>query len=563
MVKQILINIGINETRVAILEDDELVEFAVEYPDEQRRAGNIYRGKVENVLPGMQAAFINIGEEKNAFIYIDDVLPKDTESESSEHPKNVSITDLLHEGEELIVQMIKEPIGTKGARVVTQITIPGRYLVLIPTVDYIGISRKIQNEAERERLKEIVSKFKSAGVGLIVRTVAEDVDASELQNDYEFLISVWKKILKKAKKGPCPSLLYRDHDLLYRILRDYLSKDVTSILIDDSEAYYKALELVKSLAPSFKNRVQFYQGEQPLFEVYNVENQLAKALKRKVWLECGAYLIFDQTEALTVIDVNTGKFTGTTSLEDTVFQTNLMAATEIARQIRLRNLAGIIVIDFIDMISDEERAKVIERLEEEFKRDKIKVNILGFTSLGLLELTRKKVRQSLREILQTECEHCDGTGYVSSLDYLAHRALRAIQQLARNISDESILLAVNPQIASLLIGPSGANLEKIENNLNKTLFIKGQENLDLYQTRLLASGTKKEIEALALPVREGQELELKVSEAHIANSGDGIARIEGYVVDVEGGALLVGKTIKVLITKTFKTYAKARIVTAV
>lgn len=560
MVKKILINVGVNETRVGILEDDELVEFSIEYPDEQRRAGNIYRGKVENVLPGMQAAFVNIGEEKNAFIYIDDVLPKDSEGESLDNLKHLSITDLLHEGQELIVQMIKEPMGTKGARVVTQLTIPGRYLVLIPTVDYIGVSRKIQNEVERDRLKEIVSKFKSPEVGLIVRTVAEEVDAAELQVDYEFLISVWKKIVKKSKKGPCPTLLYRDHDLLYRILRDYLSKDVSSIMIDDPDAYEKALELVKSLAPSFKNRVELYQGEQPLFEVYNIENQLAKAIRKKVWLNSGAYLIFDQTEALTVVDVNTGKFTGTTSLEDTVFQTNLMATSEIARQIRLRNLAGIIIIDFIDMVSDEERSKVIEKLEEEFKRDKIKANILGFTSLGLLELTRKKVRQSLREVLQTECDHCDGTGYLSSVDSLAHQALRSIQQLARSITVESLLLGVNPQIASILIGPGGVNLEKVEHSLHKALYIKGQENLDLNQVRLLACGTVQEIQELALPVQEGQQLNLKINEVHIGNTGDGIARIEGYVIDVEGAAALTGKTVKTLITKTFKTYAKARII---
>lgn len=561
MLKQILVNIGINETRVAIIENGELVEFSVEYPEDQRRAGNIYRGRVENVLPGMQAAFVNIGEEKNAFIYIDDVLPsKETDPERGENLKSLSITELLHEGQELIVQMIKEPMGTKGARVVTQLTIPGRYLVMIPTVDYIGISRKIQNESERERLKGIVAKFKSPGIGLIVRTVADQVEAAELQNDYEFLISVWKKILKKAKKGPCPALLYRDHDLLYRILRDYLSKDVTSLLIDDSEAYDKALELVKSLAPSFKNRIELYQGDPPLFEQFNIENQLDKAQKKKVWLDCGAYLIFDQTEALTVVDVNTGKFTGTTSLEDTVFQTNLMAAEEIVRQIRLRNLAGIIIIDFIDMVSDEERAKVIETLNDEFKRDKIKVNILGFTSLGLLELTRKKVKQSLREILQVECPHCDGTGYISSTEAWAHRAIRSIQQLARNTSAEAMLLAVNPRVGSLLIGPGGINLERLELSLLKSIYIKGQDHLDLNQVRLLASGPKKEIEALALPVEEGQTLEVKVHEPHIANGGDGISRIEGYVIDIEGAAGLIGKDVKVLITKTFKTYAKARLI---
>ncbi|MGD9154098.1 MAG: Rne/Rng family ribonuclease [Bacillota bacterium] len=560
MIKKILINIGINEIRVAIIEDGVLMEYSLEYPEEQKRAGNIYRGRVENVLPGMQAAFINIGEEKNAFLYIDDILHKEDENEGGDDQKHPTITDLLHEGQELLVQMVKEPMGTKGARVVTQITIPGRYLVLLPTVDYVGVSRKIETEAERERLKGIVAKFKSPGVGLIVRTVAEGVAGADLQTDYEFLVGVWKKITKKISKGNCPALLYRDHDLLYRILRDYLSKDVSELYIDDPEVYDKALELVKVLAPSLKNRIQLYQGELPLFETYNVNAQLQKALQRKSWLDCGAYLIIDQTEALTVIDVNTGKFTGSTSLEDTVFQTNLMAAGEIARQIRLRNLTGIIIVDFIDMVSDEERARVIEKLNREFEADKTKVNILGFTSLGLLELTRKKTKQSLKEQLLTECPHCDGTGFIPSLDNLAHQAVRSVQQLARNVSDTALLLGVNPQIASLLIGPGGTNLEKTERSLNKVIYIKGQDNLDLNQVRLLMSGTKAEIEALALPVHEGQELQLKIGEAHIANSGNGIARIEGYVIDVEDAANLVGQSVKVLISKTYKTYAKAKIV---
>ncbi len=557
MTKEILINVGITETRVAILEDAKLAEFSVEKHDEQRQAGNIYRGRVANVLPGMQAAFVDIGEDKNAFIFIDDVLPKELENEHRQ--QKVSIKDLLHEGQELIVQMIKEPIGTKGARVVTQITIPGRYLVLIPGVDYIGISRRIINETERERLKTTITEFKSPEVGLIVRTSAEEIEATELQTEYEFLINVWKKIQKKAKTQPCPSLLYRDHDLLYRILRDYLSKDVHRILIDEPETYSKAIELVKILAPSLKNRIELYHSDLTLFQLYSIESQLEKALRRKVWLDCGAYLVFDQAEALSIIDVNTGKFTGSTSLEETVFQTNLMAAKEIAHQIKLRNLAGIIVIDFIDMGSDEERAKIIAELEMELNRDKIKSNILGFTNLGLLELTRKKVKQSLREMLQIECEFCDGTGYRISMDNRLHQALRSIQQLVKNVDSEAVLLGVNPQIASLLIGPGGINLEKLERTLGKTVFIKGQEQLSTEQIRLLSYGAKAEVEENALPVREGEELELIVTEAHIANPGDGIARIEGYVIDVEGAASCIGKRVKTLVTKTFKTYAKARI----
>jgi ribonuclease G len=560
MNKEILMNIGINEVRVAILEEGNLVEFNVERQDEQRRAGNIYLGKVENVLPGMQAAFINIGEEKNAFIYIDDVIAKANENGNNDHLKNLSIKDLLHEGQELMVQMIKEPMGTKGARVVTQITIPGRYLVFLPTIDYVGVSRRIENEAERDRLKSIVASFKGPGVGVIIRTAAEEVEAGELQSDYEFLVNVWKKIQKKVKKGICPSLLYRDHDLLYRILRDYLSKDINRLLIDEIDAHAKAIELVKNLAPSCKNRIQLYSDEAPLFDAFNVELQLEKALNKKVWLACGAYLVFDQTEALAVIDVNTGKFTGSINLEDTVFQTNMMAAVEIAKQIRLRNLGGIIIVDFIDMVSDDERAQVIAKLTSELQRDKTKINILGFTSLGLLEITRKKVKQSLREILQVECENCDGVGYVPSLDSFTQKAMRSIQQIVNGSKDEALLIGVNPQIAAILIGPGGANLDKTEHSLNKNIFIKGQENLKIDQIHLLASGTKGEIESLFLPVKEGEIIDLKITENHIANPEDGISRIQGYVINVDSAGTLVGRNIRVLITKTFKTYAKAVIV---
>ncbi len=560
MEKQILISVDIGETKVAIMEEGSLMEYSIEHSEEQRQAGNIYRGRVANVLPGMQAAFIDIGEEKNAFIYKDDLFVKDKEYEKNNELKKLPIQQLLHEGQEVFVQMIKEPMGSKGARVTTQITIPGRYLVLMPTADYVGVSRRIENEAERERLKEVVTKFKAPEMGVIIRTAAEEIEQAELQSDYEFLIGVWKKIQKRMKKGPCPALLYRDHDLLYRIIRDYLSRDISRVLIDDQESYQKAIELLKTLAPSLKSRVDLYQGPPHLFTLYNIGSQLEKALKRKVWLDSGAYLIIDQTEALTVIDVNTGKFIGTTSLEETVFQTNLMAAREISRQIKLRNLAGIIIIDFIDMASDEERTKVIEAFEQELNRDRIKSNILGFTALGLLEMTRKKVKQSLREILQVECHTCDGTGYQLSLDTYTSNAIKRIRELVKDEPEEAVLIGLNSQIASLLIGPGGSKLEKLERALQKAIFIKGQEELIFDQVHLLKNGTKEAVEAYFLPVQEGAEIEVMISEPHITNAGDGIARLGGYIINVEKAASLIGKTVKILVTKVSKTYAKAKII---
>ncbi|HHU51880.1 MAG TPA: Rne/Rng family ribonuclease [Firmicutes bacterium] len=559
MGKEFLINIGHNETRMAALEDGRLVELSIERVNTQRHVGNIYRAKVENVLPGMQAAFVNIGMEKNAFLYVDDLhnCKAQENSEPGDHVYN--ITDLLKEGEEIIVQMVKEPIGSKGARVVTNLTLPGRYLVLMPTVDYVGVSRRITDEKERERIKNLAMELKPKDMGLIVRTAAEGVAEEELVSDLKFLVNLWSKIKKKAKKGPTPCLLYHDHDLLYRILRDLFTEEIDRLIIDDPSAYEKALELLNTLSPRLKSRVKLFQGDHLLFDAYRVESQIEEALKRKVWLESGAYLVFDQTEALTVVDVNTGKFIGSTCLEDTVLLTNLAAAKEIARQIRLRNLGGIIIIDFIDMASEENRRQVLDAFTQELAKDKIKTNVLGFTPLGLLEVTRKKTRPSLREQLQEPCPHCEGTGYRFSCETLAAYGERRVIQLAKEEPSPALLLGIHPAVASLVIGPGGAHLEELEKRTGKMLFIKGQEDISLSEVKLLAFGSAEEIQYKALPVIEGEVLTVKILEAHLNNPMDGIARIEGYVIDIEDGGVRVGETVTVKIEKTYRTYAKAKI----
>jgi len=393
--KEIIFNLCPGEGRVAVLEDGRLVELIIDRGGEYRQVGNIYRGKVENVLPGMQAAFIDIGMEKNAFLYIDDLQLK-PHGEGGEGKADASIKDLLKEGQDIIVQVIKESIGNKGARVVTHLTLAGRYLVLMPTVDYVGISRRIEDEKERERLKALAMEVRPAGMGLIVRTAAEGITAEEFRTDVEMLLNLWRKIQKKAKKGPVPSLLYRDHDILYRVLRDQFTAEIDRVVVDEAAAFERARELIKSFAPACKDRIHLHTGSTPVFDVYGIESQINEALRRRVWLENGSYIVFDQTEALTVIDVNTGKFTGTTNLNETVVLTNKIAAREIARQIRLRNLAGIIIIDFIDMENEGDRQEVLKVFETELAKDKVKANVLGFTSLGLLEVTRKKVRPSSR-----------------------------------------------------------------------------------------------------------------------------------------------------------------------
>ncbi len=558
MGKEFLINAGPSETRMAVLEEKQPVEIVIERLHTSRRVGNIYRGRVENILPGMQAAFVDIGMEKNAFLYVDDLQIFKGQEEGINGPAP-PINKLLRLGQEIVVQVVKEPIGNKGARVVTNITLPGRYLVLMPSVKYVGVSRRIEDEKERERLRTLAQKLRPRGMGLIVRTAAEGVDEKELRMDRDFLLSLWQKVRKKARKGPVPSLLYHDHDLLYRILRDLFTEDVERLIIDDQSAYEKALELMDSLSPHLKNRVELYKGSRPLFEVYGIETQIKEALQRKVWLPSGAYLIFDQTEALTVIDVNTGKFTGSTNLEDTVLATNLEAAKEIARQIRLRNLGGIIIIDFIDMASEKNRRQVLEVFSQELAKDKQKTNILGFTFLGLLEVTRKKIRPSLREQLQQPCAACEGTGYLFSPETQAAAVERWIIQLAAGREkDQALLIGVNPAVASLLIGPGGSHLEALEKVTGKTIFIRGQEDLPTTTVKLLAAGDLPSVQAQALPVKEGEVLTVEILETHANNPQDGIARIEGYVIDIENGGSRIGKTVKVIVDKVYRTYARAR-----
>ncbi|NLN20193.1 MAG: Rne/Rng family ribonuclease [Firmicutes bacterium] len=564
MRKEIIVNVSLGETRAAVLEDGLLVELYVERENSERIVGNIYKGRVENVLPGMQAAFVDIGLERNAFLYVDDALAyRNAErdmDEPLEKPSFRNITDLLKSGQHIMVQVTKEPMGTKGARVVTHVSIPGRYLVYMPTVDYIGISRRIVDEQERARLKALAKKIRPKGTGLIVRTVAEGKDEKDLAEDCRFLESVWATIQQKAKKGSPPALLYKDHDLIYRLVRDIFDADVDKFVIDNKTEYLRTLELLSSISPHLRSRVFLYHGSMPLFESYGAEAQIESVLQRKVWLKSGGYLVIDRTEALTSIDVNTGRYVGTTNLADTVLHTNLEAATEIARQLRLRDIGGIIILDFIDMESKEDERRVLERLEAEIKRDKTKTHVLGFTSLGLVEMTRKKVRQDLGDFLHRECPCCQGTGRVLSEATVALRAQREILRMSRTHSAEAFLIEVHPSVAGLLIGTGGANLRQLEESTGKTLYVRGRQDLHVEEILFAAMGSKEDVGALAMPVKEGQVLELTVDEPHMSNPRDGIGRLEGYVIDIDGAGNRVGQRLMVEVTKVYRTYAKGRVV---
>jgi len=560
---EIVISASHEETRAGVLEAGRLVEFYLERPHNQRLVGNIYKGRVENVLPGMQAAFVDIGLEKNAFLYVDDAYPA-SNGEAEDFPedvRNLTIKDLLKEGQEVIVQIAKEPTGTKGARITRNLTIPGRYLVLMPTVDYVGVSRRITDEKERERLKKLAYAIKPRNLGVIVRTVAEGRGRQELEKDMKFLLKLWSDLKQRARTLRAPALLHKDMGLVYRIVRDLLTDEVHALYTDSREAYREISGLVRAFSPELQDRIHLHTDPRyDLFEKYGINEEIEKALKRRVWLQCGGYIVIDQLEALTAIDVNTGKYVGSERLEETVFRTNMEAAEEIARQLRLRDIGGIIIIDFIDMEEYKHREQVVAALERAMARDRTKATVLGVTQLGLVAMTRKKGRRSLQALLTRPCPYCEGRGRVLSEESMSQKVRREIKRIMRHSDAEAILVEVHPSVAALLIGAGGANLRELERELGKSIYIKGSEACHLEEFNLRALCSKQEVEAQALPVRAGQVLELRVEEPHVSNVWDGIARIEGYVVDIEGAGDRVGEKVKVEITKAFRTYAKAKIV---
>ncbi|BAU27004.1 RNAse G [Aneurinibacillus soli] len=443
--RRIVVNGVGRETRVAILEQKRLMEYYLERPEADRIVGNIYRGRVENVLPGMQAAFVDIGTGKNAFLYIDDCL-----SPGEEGKHKPAINQVVTQGQEIVVQVSKESFGTKGARVTTQVSLPGRYGVFMPEVDYIGISRRIQQESERTRLRNIAAEALGPGEGTIIRTLAEGASREELAADIAFLRARWQRAWDEAKDRKSPVLVHRDMDLISRVARDMLSEEVEELVVDSRACYQEIRELLAHYRPSLTDRVKLYGEPEDLFVHYGVESEIEKALRRKVWLKNGGYLVIDQTEAMTVFDVNTGKFTGNHDLEETVVKTNVEACWEIARQLRLRRIGGIIIIDFIDMKQDEHRARVLDAMSQELRKDRTKTHLLGFTKLGLLEMTRKKEHQTLSDTLLRLCPSCDGRGRILSEETLLGALERELIAHGRDDRNESVTVEVHPHVLAFL-----------------------------------------------------------------------------------------------------------------
>ncbi len=566
--REILLSWDGGTTVAAVLEDGETVEIDLERRQGRRLVGNIYKGRVQNVLPGMQAAFVDIGLDRNAFLFVDDADPgsrpePDGPTAGWPRPGDRTIAGLVYPGQELLVQVTKEPSGTKGARVTRALTLPGRYLVLLAGVDDLGVSRSIVDQAERSRLRQVAQRVRPAGTGMIVRTAAEDVGEQELETDWRALTAAWIGLETAARSIAAPALVHRDLDVLERVVRDQLRGDIVRIVVDDPEELERLRVRLQQAAPMYADRLQAPTAEQRqrgLLASAGVEDALTIALGRRVPLPSGGYLVIDQTEALTAIDVNTGRFVGTSSsLEDTFVTTNLEAATAIARQLRLRDIGGIIVIDFIDMESVEHRRQVLDALERGCAPDRSQPRVLDITALGLVEMTRRKARQSLRERMTRPCAVCEGTGRVAHEEVVSRRIRRELRSLLGAATTEALLVEVHPAVAAMVIGPGGEGLRSLEQESGRTLFIRGVADCPVGEMHLRASGSRAEVEAEARPVRPGQTLELRVEEPHASTRSDGIARLEGYVVDIEGGAAFVGKRVRIEITRVFRTYARARL----
>lgn len=431
---QIVINIDEFQSRAAIIEDEKVVEVLIEREKERRINANIYKGKVANVLPGMESAFVNIGLEKNAFLYVNDL--REFEEKyldgicNSERP----IEDILTVGDEVVVQVLSEPRGTKGARVTTHYTIPGKYLVLMPNNNHIAISKKIKEEEERNRLEEIVRDLKPENMGVIIRTAAQGKSIFHFEREMEYLVKKWEDIEKKTSTAKIGEVLYKDNGIVATVLRDIFSNEIDELVIDNEEAYWEVIDYINAFSEkTLKTKIKLYNDDEiGIFERYGIEKEIENALKEEVRLECGGYLVIQKTEALISIDVNTGKNTGSYNLEQTVLNTNLEAAREIPRQLRLRNLGGIIIIDFIDMRLEEDKLKVLEALEQNLSKDRIKNNIVHFTDLGLIEMTRKRTGKPLYNYFQERCPMCEGTGKIKSKDSVIHEMMTEIKECAKD-----------------------------------------------------------------------------------------------------------------------------------
>ena len=509
MSKRIVVNVGLLETRVAVQEGNLLTEIYLERHRHKSIVGGVYKGTVTNVLPGMQAAFVDVGLAKDAFLYAGDfianlgeyermMLAEDEEADldlDEDTPANgeggeraeapparerrviTPIEDVLRKGQEILVQVSKESLGTKGARITSFISLPGRYLVYMPQVNHLGVSRRIHDAEERDRLRQLVRGLRPPGGGFIVRTVGEGRGEAEFSADIQFLVRVWQQVQARFAQAPPRSALHEEGDLVFRVVRDLFAADIEEILIDGEEEYRRAVEYAEALVPALVHRIHLHAERESVFEARGIEKEIEKAVRRRVWLKSGGYLVIDHTEALVSIDVNTGKYVGKRDLEETILKINLEAVGEIVRQIRLRDLGGIIIIDFIDMDREEHRSQVFRALKRALGDDKSRTNVLEISELGLVEMTRKRVRQSLHSLLMQSCPTCKGAGVVKSAPALTAEIYRKIQVATRDISGHEVLIRVNPDLAAYFQEEESDGLEVLQQRIQRKVIVQGVQGL--------------------------------------------------------------------------------------
>jgi ribonuclease G len=550
--KEILVSEDAGEMRVALVEDGRLAEIYVERPGKRSYAGNIYRGKVDNVLPGMDAAFVDIGLERNGFLYVDDVAdPEDGEK----RPRK--ITQMLKAGQEILVQVSKDPMGSKGARLTGQLSLAGRYLVYVPGGSGVGVSRRLPAD-ERDRLRELCKSLNTKNAGLIVRTVAEGKSVEEMKGDLRFLSRLWTRLKAKADKVKAPGLVYAEADVSLQVARDLYDESFAAVLVDSEKRRKELVAYLDKVAPELATRIRLYDGDESLFKAHGIEEQIARALERRVPLPSGGNLVIDHTEALTVIDVNTGRFTGGKGLEDTITRNNLEAAREVVRQLRLRDIGGIIIIDFIDMEFARNREAVLAKLQAELATDRTKTYVVEISPLGLVEMTRQNITDGARGILTQTCPMCEGKARVLSAETMAITIERRLGEHAGETQARALLLEVNTAVAERLI--AGGRVKRLERATGKRIFLEGSRFLPMETFRIVAEGSLEAVESHRIPVREDEEVALELEYALTYSPGDAVAHVGGYQVIVLNGRRALGEKRKVRITSLTRAGAMGVIV---
>jgi ribonuclease G len=506
MNKSLVINVTPLETRIALVEDGRLAELVIEREENPSIVGNIYRGRVDSVLPGIQAAFIDIGFEKNGFLYVSDIAGAEGTGDvelvdgvprartRAKRARQQPIETMLKKDQHIMVQVVKDPLGTKGPRLTNFITIPGRYCVLMPTVGTLGVSRKIDSDKERDRLKRILKELRPAGLGIITRTAGEGRSREEFEADISFLARIWDRVKDKYERTRGAGMLREDLGPILRTVRDLFSADFEKLIIDSENDYERIQSFLENFAPQLTGRVKLYKNKQPLFEKMGIEEEITRALRRKVFLRSGGYLGIDQTEALIAIDVNTGKFLGKKQLEDTVLQTNLEAAEEIARQVRLRDLGGIIVVDFIDMETPTNRRALLRHFGEALKRDRARITLSEVSELGMIEMTRKRVKHNLVKALSQPCPYCEGSGMVRSVTTVTFDTFRRLQSLFCRTSEQHVILQAHPDVARRLETENRGILDLILEKFNRQITIEAVDRFHIHDIHILRARSRQEIE---------------------------------------------------------------------